>query len=411
MKIHNEIAQGVHSLLRHRLRTFLSSLGILFGVSSVIAMLAIGEGSKQEVLAQIEQLGTHHVIIRQSELSAEQQAKAREAKSHGLTIEDAHLLNTHIHGIQNVGICKLIKGSLRGGYSDLSPEILAINPCFYTIKGLELSEGRPICDLDCSQKIPVCLLGADIAKAFGKSGHVGQFIRIENISFKIVGVLDNKKWVPGKNKALSTRNLNKTIFLPLGFEKSFVRTIDQANDQLSEIIVDVEDSTAIAADAEAIKRLMEVRHQGIEDYQIIVPKELLKQIDETQKIFNLVLGGIAAISMLVGGIGIMNIMLAIVSDRTREIGIRRAVGATRFHIAKQFLIETLILTLAGAILGIMGGFFFSSLIGAIAGWTVIVTGWSICLSLSMAGFVGIISGLYPAIKAAKMDPIEALRHH
>lgn len=374
-------------------------------------MLAIGEGSKQEMLSQIEQLGTHHVIIRQSALSSEQHAKAREAKSQGLTIEDSDILKTHIPEIQNIGICKQIKGRLRGIPSELSPEILAINPSFQIIKGLQLSEGRALCDLDCSQKIPVCVLGVEIAEALGKFGHVGQQILIENLPLKVVGVLGNKKWTPGKNNALTTRNLNKTLFLPLGFEKVFLRPGDHEKNTLSEIILELKERSKMMTNTQAIKRLMEVRHHGVEDYQIVVPKELLKQADEAQKIFNFVLGSIAAISMLVGGIGIMNIMLATVSDRTREIGIRRAIGATQYHIAKQFLIETMILTLSGAFLGVLGGLFFSHLIGEIAGWNVIVTSWSISLSLVMASFVGITSGLYPAIKAARMDPIEALRHN
>jgi putative ABC transport system permease protein len=155
---------------------------------------------------------------------------------------------------------------------------------------------------------------------------------------------------------------------------------------------------------------MEVLHKGVEDYQVIIPQELLDQANQTQNIFNLILGGIAAISLFVGGIGIMNIMLATISDRTREIGIRRAVGASQYHIAKQFLIEALILTLSGACLGLVAGIALSHLIGLFAGWTVIVTSWSIFLALGMAIIVGIASGLYPAIKASTLDPITALRH-
>ena len=159
----------------------------------------------------------------------------------------------------------------------------------------------------------------------------------------------------------------------------------------------------------AIKRILKWRHHGMEDFQIIIPQELLNQAHQAQNIFNLVLGSIAAISMLVGGIGIMNIMLASISERTREIGIRRALGASKFHIAKQFLIETLILTTTGAILGVLGGIAFSFTIAKIADWDIIITGWSICLSITLAVVVGIASGLYPALRAASMDPIKALR--
>jgi putative ABC transport system permease protein len=407
---YGDFAQGIRCLLMQRLRSFLSTLGVLFGVVSVIAMLAIGEGSKQEILTQIEQLGTNNIIIRQSELSEDQQKKALEGRSQGLTLEDAQILKKNISLIQKQTVLKIVKGHIGGVPPEVSPEILAVNPVFSEIKGLKLSEGRFLGDLDISQRHQVCVLGAEIAQKLGKWGHVGQNIRIDNLQFHVIGVLSNKNWVEGKTKVLNTRNLNKSIFIPIGIEKGFPRQSFFVNNTLSEIILQLDNRAQMGTSAEAIKRMMEVMHKGVEDYQIIIPHELLAQANQTQKIFNLVLGGIAAISMFVGGIGIMNIMLATISDRTREIGIRRAVGASQYHIAKQFLIETLILTLSGACLGLLGGIIFSYLIGSFAGWNVIVTGWSIFLALGMAIIVGIISGLYPAIKAASMDPIVALRY-
>lgn len=407
----SDFVQGMRCIFMHRLRSFLSTLGVCFGVISVIAMLAIGEGSKQEILAQIEQLGTNNVIIRQSELSEEQQNKALEAKSYGLTLEDAHILKKSIPFIQAQAVLKIVKGHVGGVPQEISPEILAVNSSFSDIKGLNLSEGRFLGDLDIMQRRQVCVIGEGIAKKLGRWGHVRQNIRIENLEFQVIGVLSNKNWQEGKTKVLSVRNLNKSIFVPIGIEKGFPsKTFVLGSDNLSEIILQLKDSTQMIASAEAIKRVMEVMHKGIEDYQIIIPQELLDQANQTQKIFNLVLGGIALISMFVGGIGIMNIMLATISERTREIGIRRAIGASQYHIAKQFLIETLILTLSGACLGLIGGVVFSNLIGFFAGWNVIVTGWSIFLAVGTAILVGIASGLYPAIKAASMDPIAALRY-
>lgn len=405
-----DIVQGMRCLLRHRLRTFLSTLGVLFGVVSVIAMLAIGEGSKQEILAQIKQLGTHNVIIRQSDLSEDRQTRNADNKSRGLSFLDALVLTQNISLIEKQACLKVLRGEVCSASRQISPEILAVNPTFREIKGLELSEGRFLGDFDLLKSNRVCVIGADIAARLGKWGHVGQFIRIENHQFQIVGVLRNKSFVSGKSKMLSGRNVNESILVPLGIEKGFAAKADSVGGSLSEIILQLGENSPIAMGAEAVKRMMTFRHKGAENYQIIIPHELLDQANQTQKIFNLVLGGIAALSMLVGGIGIMNVMLATISARTREIGIRRAVGANQYHIARQFLIETLILTLGGALLGLVGGIILSHLIGFLAGWSVIVTFWSVFLAVGMAVVVGIASGLYPAFKAASLDPIVALRN-
>jgi putative ABC transport system permease protein len=275
---------------------------------------------------------------------------------------------------------------------------------------LHLDEGRFIADGDVLQRNLVCVLGAEVARALGKHGHVGQTVRIENLEYHVVGVLGTKSWISGKNSALTTRNLNKTIFIPLGTESALPKQITNKNDGLTEIILQIDHRKQSVEALPVLKRILEINHGGIEDYQIVIPQELLHQADRTQQTFNLVLGSIAAISLLVGGIGIMNIMLATVSERTREIGIRRAVGANKTHIVVQFLMETLLLTLSGAILGIVVGICFSVLISAFAGWNTIVKPWSILLSLSMATGVGLFSGLYPAFKAAAMNPIKALRH-
>lgn len=406
----NDITQGVRCLRMHPLRTFLSTLGVLFGVVSVIAMLAIGEGSKQEILHQIEQLGSNNIIIRQSELSEEQHQKATEATSLGLTIEDARNLQINISTIQKNAGLKVVKAAIGGVSYEVSPEILAVTASYGDIKLLELSEGRFLSDFDVAEQNHFCVLGAEIASKLSRWGHVGQTIRIDNLQFQIVGVLDNMRWSGGKTRALSTRNLNNSIFVPLGVEKGFSMHSSPSGNVLTEIVLQFPDRTFLASGSAAIKRMMELLHKGVEDYQIIIPIELLDQATKTQNIFTLVLGGLAAISMLVGGIGIMNIMLATISVRTREVGIRRAVGASQYHIAKQFLTETLILTLVGVLLGVVGGVVLSHLIGLFAGWSVIVTGWSILLAVGMAVFVGIASGLYPAYKAASMDPLTALRH-
>jgi putative ABC transport system permease protein len=403
--------QGMRSLALHRMRTFLSTLGILFGVVSVIAMLSIGEGAKHETLAQIEHLGMNSITIRQNTIAEEQQQKMREHRSYGLTRKDGESLQKSVPYVDVLAMLKVVEAPIQAIFTGISPEILAVTQPFEKIKGLELSEGRFICDLDIHKKSRVCALGSEVAKSLGKHGHSGQVLRIDNVEFQIIGVLKTKKWKAGKTNALTSRNLNKSLFIPLGVEM----TLPQAKqtlkgEALSEITLQITHSDKLPLSVGVIKRIMQALHGNVEDYQIVVPQELLEQAYRTQYTFNLVLGSIAAISLLVGGIGIMNIMLATVSERTREIGIRRAVGANKRHIAYQFLTETMLLTLIGATLGVILGVGFSMLISYLAGWTTVVTWWSVILSLGMASLVGVISGLYPAIKAANMNPITALRH-
>jgi putative ABC transport system permease protein len=411
MSVVENMQQGMRSLAIHRLRTILSTLGVMFGVVAVVTMLSIGEGAKLETLSQIEQLGMNSIIIRQNDLSEDQILKTREQHSLGLTQSDFLSLKDGVPFIQYQAALKIVEASINASLVAISPEILAVTESYKEIKGLETAEGRFLCFLDLNQKKQVCVLGNDTAKTLGKYGHVGQTIRLEGVEFQIVGVLKSKNWKAGKTNALTSRNLNKAVFIPLGVEKTLPNIkANSKQNTLSEIILQLDDSKKMMQTAQVIKRVMEYAHDNVDDYQIIIPQELLNQAYRTQYTFNLVLGSIAAISLLVGGIGIMNIMLATVSERTREIGIRRAVGANQRHIISQFLTETLLLTLIGAFSGVLIGIAFSFLISYSAGWTTVVTWWSIFLSLGMAIAVGGCSGLYPAIKAAAMNPITALRH-
>lgn len=410
ISIFKEFKKCFRSLLIHRLRTLLSTLGVLFGVVAVIAMLSIGEGAKQETLEQIEQLGMNSIIIRQHALSEEQRAQAMEKKSRGLSLQDLEVLHQNIPYLRFQAPLRIVEASITGSLTQVSPEILAIDRSFGEMKELRLTEGRFLCDHDVNGKRLVCVLGYEVAKSLGKEGHTGKTIRLDDTHYEIVGVLQSTNWKASKNSTITTRNLDKTIFIPLNSDKSLIQSKEFSKDGLSEIILQITDVQYMGVTVRLIKQILERLHGNYEDYQIVIPQELLQQAYRTQKTFNLVLGSIAAISLLVGGIGIMNIMLATVSERTREIGIRRAVGASKRHILIQFLFETLVLTLMGALLGIIMGIAFSIGIGYIASWKTIVTLWSILLSLTMSSAVGLCSGLYPAFQAANMDPIKALRH-
>lgn len=409
MSICREIKRCLRLLFLHRLRSFLSTLGVLFGVVAVITMLSIGEGAKQETLEQIEQLGMNSIIVRQPSMSEEQRILALKQKSRGLTLQDVEALERNIPALLDVAPLKVIEATLSGSSIQFSPEILAVTRAFGDMKRLRLNEGRFLCDLDQKDGRLTCVLGSSVAKNLGRQGEVGHTVKLGHLQYEIVGILQPTQWMESKNQSITTRNLDQAIFIPLHSENQIDRT-SLAQQDLSEIVLQIHDPQSMENTVKLTKKILEKMHEGYDNYQIVIPQELLQQAYRTQHTFNLVLGSIAGISLIVGGIGIMNIMLANVSERTREIGIRRAVGASKRHILVQFLLETLLLTLIGALLGIILGIGFSTAISYVAGWRTIVTPWSIVLSLIMSIGVGLCSGLYPAYQGAVIDPIKALRH-
>ena len=288
-------------------------------------------------------------------------------------------------------------------------EILAVTAAYQSAKGLTVQQGRFICSADVIRKNLVCILGAEVSRLLGNDGRVGGVLRLEDRAYRVVGILQERRWVRSRSRALTLRNYNRAVFIPIGTE---VMHSDgqRAFGEVSEIWIRVAGNRDVHACAAAVSRVLTRKHGGVEDFQVIVPQELLMQAQRTQRIFNIVLGCIAGISLLVGGIGIMNTMLASVAERTREIGIRRAVGATRKHIVVQFLCESIVLTTAGGILGIILGVGGALIISNVAGWKTLLTPWSIALSILMAGCVGLVSGLYPAVRAARLDPARALRN-
>lgn len=410
MNIITYLKRSATSLSLHRLRSLLSILGILFGVTSVVAMLSIGEGAKRETLEQIEQLGINSVMIKQNALSDSNKQQALENLSYGLSENDALLFKKNMPNLVSIAPIKVLKAHIPSALQNMAPEIMAVTREYGEIKSLKLKSGRFITDLDKQEKKQVVILGYDVARALGRAGTLQNTLRIENTSFGIVGILEPSQWKTSKNAFLATKNINKAIFIPLGSENTLRSYQYPENDLLSEIILQMKPGQDFTKTTAMIKRLLTIHHRSYEDYQIIVPQELLNQANQTQRTFNLILGSIATISLLVGGIGIMNMMLANVTERIREIGIRRALGATKKNILLQFLNETLLLTLFGALLGVIFGVLFSFFISYFAGWQTVVTLWSLALSLAMASIVGICSGLYPAYKAAMLHPIVALRH-
>lgn len=417
LKTSEVIKPAIHSLLEHKLRTFLSILGVICGVMAVLAMLSIGEGAKRETLNQIEELGTRNIYLKALSLTEEQGIKAVERLSGGLSSYDAERIISGCSTVQDIAYLKEITASMIGMIKDVTPQIVACSANYAQMQKIFISEGRFITDQDIMCKNMVCVLGDSVAKSLGPNGKIGSHIRIENDIFKVVGVLKRYDRKTSKSTAISIRNNNEMIFIPLGTEKALIQLSllplkkrMETMDGLTELIIQIRSKEQVIRTADIIKRIMEISHGGVEDYQMVIPQELLLQSQKTQRTFNIVLGSIAFVSLIVGGIGIMNIMLATVSERTREIGIRRAVGASQEHIIVQFLAESVIMTFSGGIAGIATGILGVWFITTLAGWKTAITFYSIILPIFISILVGIFFGLYPAYQAAKMDPIAALRH-
>ena len=410
------IKVAVNSLLQQKLRSFLSVLGVVCGVMAVIAMIAIGEGAKRETLHQIEQLGTRNIYIKAVSQTKDQMIAAREQRSYGVTLADLGRIKADSDDIEAVAGLKEIRTRLLGADSKLTPQVVASSDNYAELLNISISSGRFIASFDRRYQNLVCVLGHDVAQRLGALGKIGDYLRINGELVKIVGILNRQETTHNHRVPVSIRNYNEMIFVPLETANT-LEEIEPAADfahfdgqPLSEIVIQVTDTSKVMAAATLIKRILEVAHHHAKDYQMVVPLELLRQSQRTQRTLNLVLGTIAAISLLVGGIGIMNIMLATVSERTREIGIRRAVGATRRDIVVQFLAEAVMLTGVGGIIGLLGGLGTVGLFSTMAGWHMAISFWGVVVPLLLSFLTGIFFGLYPAKQASRVDPIVALRH-
>ena len=404
MRFLDLIRTAWRSLLLHKLRSSLSALGIMLGVVAVVAMLAIAEGAKRETLEQLDRLGTNNIIVR----SAPRDEQARERLSSGLTLADARLLERGIPGLIRVAPLKEVRAQALLQTEDNALRVLAVTRAYQQAKGLAVKLGRFLCDSDVARGALVCALGAESARALGQKGRPGAVLRLGDREYKVVGTLRPRGWKRAKSPALAARDYDRAIFIPLGAEPS-AGAGGADPETLSEVSLQVADSRDVPACAAAARSILARTRGGVMGFQVVAPRELLRQAQRTRRLFNIVLGGVAVISLLVGGIGVMNIMLANVSERTREIGVRRAIGASRAHIVAHFLCESALLTLIGGCVGVAAGAGVASLVSALAGWRTALTVWSVLVSVAMAAVAGLVSGAYPAARAANMDPVEALR--
>jgi putative ABC transport system permease protein len=437
---------AVEAIKRNKLRSLLTSMGIIFGVASVIAMLAIGSGAQQEILANMQLLGTNNVIIQpvmeQSEGDVndeEDELQSQRRFSPGLTLEDLRSIQRQIPHIQAVSPEIIFDTQfIRSGLMR-SGKLVGVNSNYFDINNFNFISGSNFAPLHFNEAMPVAIIGYGVrSRFFPGEEPIGKKIKAGDVWYTVVGVLQERQLSSSQIENLGIRNYNMDIFVPaesvlLRYQnRSVVTNRDvleaqaQSSDsggnsssesqrgrnyhQLDRAIVKVTDNNYSISIAEIISRMLERRHNEVIDFEIIVPELLLQQEQRTRRIFNIVLASIASISLLVGGIGIMNIMLASVIERYREIGVRRAVGAKQQDIQLQFLTEALAISITGGFAGIILGIGFSYLIEVTAGIISIVTFGSIVISFGVATAIGVIFGYFPAKRAAEQEPVVALRH-
>ena len=400
---------GWDALRSHALRTFLTALGIIFGVAAVISMLSIGEGARQQSLEQIQLLGIRNILVYDVPPEDTEAGEGRSNQSVGLTQADARAIAKVHPQVERVVPERWFSQDVVVGSETVEATVVGTIPDYVPALNYIAASGRFFSFEDVAAVRRVCALGAGIKRElFHYQDPVGQRIRIGDNWYTVVGVMEHRAFLGGEANT-EVRDTNRDIYIPLTAALQRF-THDTFDSELSRITIQVLDPDHLREAAYGVDATLRRRHQGVSDFQIVVPEALLRQRQETQRIFNIVMGAIAGISLLVGGIGIMNIMLASILERTREIGIRRAVGARERDILRQFLLEAVIVSLLGGVIGIALGFLLTQAIASYADWRTVVSWTSVALSFGVAATVGIVFGYYPARRAARLHPIESLRY-
>jgi len=408
---------GIKNLMLHALRSLLTVLGLVFGVGSVIAMLSVGEGASREALEQIRKLGSNNIILSSKKPVEEEASGSRRAMMsiYGLTYEDDARLRESLPTVQRTVPAKLVRMEGRLGERTLELRVVGTTPDWFELVKREILAGRVLSQGDYDSRAGVCVLTETGARRLTATEHsVGQPIRIGGNVFTVIGIVVNEKGT--SSVPIPDQDVDAYISLSAARERygdHITRRTEGAMlrefVELHLVLVQVDNTEDVEATAAAIDLMLKRFHKKA-DYDISIPLALLRQAEATKRTFNIVLGSIAGISLLVGGIGIMNIMLATVTERTREIGIRRAIGARQRQIISQFLIETVVLSSIGGCIGIAFGVGLPWIITHATKMPTVITLWSILLSLCISVAVGIVFGLYPAFRASRLDPIVALRH-
>ena len=437
---------AAEAVVHNKLRASLTSLGILFGVASVIAMLAIGNGAEQEILAQMKLLGANNVVItpivEQKEGKVEKDDGKKQTKkfSPGLSYLDAQAIKRTIPAVAATSGEVVVNSVITREGRHRSGKVVGVDSTYFRVMNLRLGEGGGFAAPHFMNAAPVAVIGQGVkSRFFTTQDPIGHTVKLGNQWLSIVGVLEDRKVSSESAKRLGIRDADMDVYVPLptmllrfrnrsevtqseievaskqdnsvdSTETEDQRTEKKNYHQLDKVIVQVARSTDVTAVAEVVRRMLQRRHNDVTDFEISVPELLLKQEQRTKTIFNIVLGAIASISLVVGGIGIMNIMLASILERIKEIGVRRAMGATQGEIQAQFLAEAVMISVAGGVAGIVLGVVFASAIESLAHIRTIVSATSVVLAFGVSVAVGLVFGIVPATNAAKQDPIVCLRY-
>ena len=409
-----DLQRSVDNLLLNKVRSLLTMLGMIFGVAAVLSMLSIGAGAQQRVMAFIEDLGVHNLIVESKE-TTDRQAWARiRQQSPGLTFQDVRAMQATVGGVEAVTPRKRFTPNklVPKPQSGDTPVVYGVQPNYLAIGGLRVTSGRFFTDAEAAHAEPVCVLGEAARTAlFGLDDPLGRFVKVNDQWFRVIGAAGPQAAAQSDVAGLPAQDRNNLIYVPTG--AAIFRLEDNYSgmrDEIDGVYLRLKPDVDVTTTAATIRSILSTSHRGADDYTLVVPAELLAEQQRTKRIFDIVMVALASISLLVGGIGIMNIMLASVLERTREIGIRRAIGARQNDIIRQFVMETTLIAVAGGTLGLVLGVAMSRLIASFAGWSTIVTGGSLLLAFSVSVLIGLVFGVYPARKAARLDPIQALHY-
>ena len=449
----HDIRIALESILSNKLKSILTALGIIFGVAAVISMLAIGKGAQQEILDQIKMVGVNNIlispIVQQKDAGEEEGEKQLNKFSRGLTLLDVEAIRSTIPAVKRISPEISFNSTIVLSGMRYTAKLVGVSNDYFELYNLPLSQGVFFNDYQEEYGIQVCIIGANIrAKFFSQVDPIGQYLKFDNVWLKVIGVLEKTNvsltgfeeqgvnvyndnvYIPIKtmlmryqnralvNTKLATEATSVQVFGGGGMRGRVVVNSASAStastetnyNQLDKIVVQVAETEQLTPTTEVLSRMMLRRHSGVKDFEITVPELLLKQQQRTKDIFNIVLGAIASISLIVGGIGIMNIMFASVMERIKEIGTRMAIGAKKMDIVVQFLSEAVLISVSGGFIGVVLGIILAVLIQKIAGITTIVSLFSVVVAFGVSAAVGVIFGYSPAKRASERDPIESLRY-
>jgi putative ABC transport system permease protein len=408
-----DVGRSVDNLLLHKLRTLLTMLGMIFGVAAVLAMLSIGAGAQQQVMAFIEGLGVRNLIVEARETTEWQALQKVRQQSPGLTFQDVRAMQATVPGLEMLSARKRFTPTqvVPKPQAEL-PVVYGVDPNYQQIAGLRVAAGRFFTADEAAHARAVCVLGeAARVRLFGLADPLGRYVKVNEQWFQVIGVAGPQAAAQRDVAGLPGEDRNNLLYVPTGAAMFRLEdTYSSLRDEIDGVYLRLKPDADVSGAAATARGILTASHRGADDYSLVVPAELLAEQQRTKRIFDIVMVALASISLLVGGIGIMNIMLASVLERTPEIGLRRAIGARQSDIVRQFVIETTLIAVGGGTLGLMLGVAMSRLIAGFAGWSTIVTSGSLLLAFSVSVLIGLVFGVYPAMKAARLDPVQALHY-